>query len=115
MNKKLDFYCDEVLSGRFPIKKVVETENCLAFNHTKPGWSVHIVIIPKTHIESLTDLQNLDLVKELFQIVTDIVKTKELFKTNYKIITNGGSFQESKHLHFHLVSGEPLGKANIMV
>ncbi len=108
MKKQLDFYCDQILSGRMPIKKVVETENCLAFHHTKPSWTLHIVIIPKTHITDLTDVQDFDVVKEMLQIATDIVKTEQLSETNYKIITNGGTFQDTKHLHFHLVSGTPL-------
>ena len=48
-----DFYCDEALSGHTPIKKVAETDNVLAFYHTKPHWPVHIVVIPKKHIPSL--------------------------------------------------------------
>src|SRR5690242_17694478 len=31
-----DFYCDEVLSGRTPVKTVSETDNVLAFHHTRP-------------------------------------------------------------------------------
>ena len=33
-----DFYCDEVLSGRTPVNKVLETENVLAYHHTRPFW-----------------------------------------------------------------------------
>ncbi len=36
----------------------------------------------------------------------DFYKEKGLAETNYKIITNSGSFQDSQHLHFHIVSGE---------
>ncbi len=41
-----DFYCDEVLSGRTQVERVLETEQVLAFHHTRPYWPVHIVIIP---------------------------------------------------------------------
>jgi histidine triad (HIT) family protein len=51
-----DFYCDEVLSGRTPVSKVLETENVLAYHHTRPFWPVHIVVIPKMHIASLLTL-----------------------------------------------------------
>ncbi|OGD69664.1 hypothetical protein A3I18_00860 [Candidatus Campbellbacteria bacterium RIFCSPLOWO2_02_FULL_35_11] len=102
-----DFYCDFVLNDKIKIEKIKETENVLAFYHTKPNWTLHIVIIPKKHITKLVDLENTDLIKEIFEVATDIIKEKGLFGSNYKIITNGGSFQESQHLHFHLVSGEP--------
>ena len=51
-----DFYCDEALSGKTPIEVIAETEEMLAFHHTRPFWPVHIVVIPKRHIPSLTDL-----------------------------------------------------------
>ncbi|AKM83841.1 TPA: HIT family hydrolase [Candidatus Campbellbacteria bacterium] len=107
MNINEDFYCNFVLNNKIKIEKVRETNNVLAFYHTKPNWTLHIVIIPKQHITRLTDLENTNLIKEIFEVVIDIIKEKNLSESNYKIITNGGSFQESQHLHFHLVSGEP--------
>ncbi len=108
MTKIIDFYCDEVLSGRLPIRKVAETERCLAFHHTKPSWSLHIVIIPKSHLTTLSDVQDFSLISEIFTVISDIVKVQQLETMNYKVITNGGTFQDTKHLHFHLVAGTPL-------
>ena len=51
-----DFYCDEVLSGATAVDVVVETSEVLAYHHTRPFWPVHIVVIPKLHVPSLTDL-----------------------------------------------------------
>lgn len=42
-----DFCCDQVLSGRAVVNRVRETTNVLAFDHTRPFWPVHIVVIPK--------------------------------------------------------------------
>lgn len=100
-----DFYCDNVFSGKVKVEKVKETENVLAFYHTKPSWTIHIVIVPKKHIESLLEADS-QIVKEIFEVAQEIIKKKKLNETNYKIITNGGSFQDSQHLHFHLVSGK---------
>lgn len=44
-----DFYCDMALSGKVPLDIVAETEQVLAFHHTRPFWPVHIVVIPKAH------------------------------------------------------------------
>ena len=55
-----DFYCEEVLSGRTPVRKVLETENVLAYHHTRPFWPVHIVVVPKRHVPSLIDLGGAD-------------------------------------------------------
>ena len=55
-----DFYCDEALSDRTRVEVVVETDEVLAFRHTRPFWPVHIVVIPKRHVPSLTDLGDTD-------------------------------------------------------
>jgi histidine triad (HIT) family protein len=102
-----DFYCDFVLNNKIGVKKVRETENVLAFYHTNPNWTLHIVIIPKQHITRLADVKDMQIVKEIFEVAQDIIKEMNLSEINYKIITNGGSFQSSQHLHFHLVSGTP--------
>lgn len=103
-----DFYCDFVLSNKIEVKIVKETENVLAFFHTRPSWTFHVVIIPKHHITRLVDLDDLEIVKEIFEVAQEIILEKNLHESNYKIITNGGSFQDSQHLHFHLVSGEKI-------
>lgn len=103
-----DFYCDFVLNNKIIVERVKETENVLAFYHTKPSWTIHIVIIPKQHIETLANLENMELIKEIFEVARGVIEEKGLSNSNYKIVTNGGSFQDSQHLHFHLVSGEPL-------
>jgi histidine triad (HIT) family protein len=56
-----DFYCDEVLSGNSPVEKVLETENVLAYYHTRPFWETHIVVIPKQHVGSLLTIDDNDL------------------------------------------------------
>lgn len=101
-----DFYCDFVLNAKIDVKKEIETDTILAFHHTKPAWSFHIVIVPKGHVQKLTDLQNTSIVQDIFMAAREIIQRYKLNETNYKIITNGGTFQDSRHLHFHLVSGE---------
>lgn len=106
-----DFYCDFVLNNKLEVKRVKETDNVLAFHHTKPSWTFHVVIIPKQHIASLVDVENMDIVREVFDVAKEIILENALHETNYKIITNGGSLQDSQHLHFHLVSGENIAES----
>lgn len=102
--KTTNFYKDFVFSGKVKVNKVKETDNLLAFFHTKPSWNFHIVIVPKSDIESLTKLENKEILVEIFDTIKEIIKKYDLESTNFKVINNGGSFQDSKHLHFHLVS-----------
>lgn len=105
-----DFYCDEVLSGRTKVKIVVETATVLAYHHTRPNWPVHIVVIPKVHVPSLTDLgdADVDLLQELMAVVRDVARDIEQEHGRARVLTNLGAYQDSLHLHFHVNSGEPL-------
>lgn len=107
-----DFYCDSVLSGRVPVRVVAETARVLAFEHTQPTWETHIVVIPKTHIPRLIDVEDISLFSEVFQLMATIIRERGWADSNFKIITNGGSYQSTPHLHFHLVSGRPLDPSN---
>lgn len=103
-----DFYCNFVFNQKIKVKTVKETDNLLAFHHTKPSWTIHIVIVPKQHIVKLTDLENMSLISEIFELARQIILEMGLNEKNFRIVTNGGEFQDSKHLHFHLLSGEKL-------
>ncbi len=105
-----DFYCDEALSGRTPVNKVFETDNVLAFHHTRPFWPVHIVVVPKRHIASLLTLEKAedDILIELFAVIKQIAATVVEEHGGARILTNLGKYQDSKHLHFHINFGDPL-------
>ena len=107
-----DFYCDSVLSGRVPVKVAAESARVLAFEHTNPTWETHIVVIPKAHIRRLIDVEDASFFGEVFQLMAAIIRERGFADSNYKIITNGGSYQSAQHLHFHLVSGAPLDACN---
>ena len=100
-----DFYCDEVLSGKTPVERVFETENVLAYHHTRPFWETHIVVIPKTHVDSLLTVEA-DLLNELLDVVKTVAALVVGEKGAARVLTNLGEYQDSKHLHFHVSSGE---------
>jgi histidine triad (HIT) family protein len=102
-----DFYCEQVLSGKTGIRKVFESENVLAYYHTKPAYEVHIVVIPKKHISSLitiTEDEN-GLLLELLNVVKKVAADVVSEHGACRVITNLGQYQDSKHLHWHVVFG----------
>ena len=103
-----DFYCNEVLSGNVKINKVLETENVLAYHHTRPSYKVHIVVIPKKHISSLLTIKEDDheLLLEILLAVKKIANDIVIENGACKVITNLGEYQDSKHLHWHLIYGK---------
>ena len=103
-----DFYCEYVLSGTIEVDKVLETENVLAYHHTRPFWDTHIVVIPKRHIPSLLTLEEGDepLFLELFDVIKKVAAMVTESTGAARVLTNLGRYQDSKHLHFHVSSGD---------
>ena len=114
MENETDFYCEQVLSGKTAVEKVFESENTLAFYHTRPFWETHIVVIPKRHISSLLTLteSDADLFFELFETVKKVAAEIVSARGAARVLTNLGKYQESKHLHFHVYSGERIRPDN---
>lgn len=114
MANETDFYCEQVLSGKTEVKIILETENVLAFQHTRPFWETHIVVIPKRHISSLLTLEKSDesIFLELFEVVKKIAAQVVEEKGAARVLTNLGKYQESKHLHFHINSGKQIRPDN---
>ena len=104
-----DFYCDQALSGAVHIDVVVETEDVLAFHHTRPFWPVHIVVLPKQHVPSLTELGGVspDIITRVMEVVRTIATAVEAEHGACRVLTNLGRYQDSKHLHVHVNSGAP--------
>ena len=93
-----------------PVHRLRETATLIAFYHPKPSYPVHILLVPKKAIASLAMLTPADNVflAELFSTVQSLVQDLELDKGGYRLIVNGGSYQDVGQLHFHLISGHEM-------
>ena len=106
-----DIYCDLIIPGKIDIEIVKETDTVLAFHHTKPYWPTHIVVVPKQHINSFVTLDlDSEISKELLQTVQEVTAMITQRTGSCRVLTNLGSYQDSKHLHIHVSSGDPLRK-----
>lgn len=105
-----DYYCDEVLSGNVSVEVVEETADVVAYKHTRPYWPVHIVVVPKQHVPSFVDLGESDvsLLHAVLRVVRNVAARVHDEHGAARVLTNLGRYQDSKHLHFHVNSGEPL-------
>lgn len=97
-----------VLSGETEVEKVYETDNVLAFRHTRPFWETHIVVIPKMHVGSLLTLNDTELLVEFFDVVKKVAAMVVNDCAAARVLTNLGDYQDSKHLHFHINSGKQI-------
>lgn len=109
-----DIYCDLIIPKRADgrgnkVRLVKETDNILAFYHTKPYWPTHIVVAPKQHVDSLLTLDvDSDIVKDLLKVVKEIAESIKNKHGSCRVLTNLGDYQDSKHLHVHISQGQPL-------
>ena len=102
----------KIIAGEIPSKKAYEDESVLAFYDIAPQAPVHILIIPKKHIDSAQALTDADdaLLSHLFQTARTLAAERGLDKSGYRLITNVGedAGQSVKHLHLHLIGGRTL-------
>ncbi len=101
----------KIRDGEIPSSEVYSDEFVYAFKDINPQAPVHIVIIPKEHIDSADCINssNSGAVSAIFEAIPKIAKACGLTR-GYRIITNIGEdgCQSVKHLHFHLLGGEKL-------
>ncbi len=100
-----------IIKGDIPSAKVFENEHVYAFKDINPNAPVHVLIVPKTHISSIDDIDagNVCAVAEVLKAIPEIAKICGL-ENGYRVITNVGEDggQTVKHLHFHLLGGTKL-------
>lgn len=96
----------KIVSGEIPSSKVYEDESVLAFNDINPAAPVHILVIPKKHIESAVKLTEEDneLIAHIFQVIKKIADEQGL-ENGFRLVSNVGEDggQTVKHLHFHIL------------
>lgn len=105
-----DIYCEQIITRKIPFKVFAESPQVLAFYHTKPYWPLHIVVVPKIHIDSLLVL-NQKHGSLILELMETIQKVGQFVTNGYgacRILTNLGTYQDSHHLHFHISFGNPL-------
>ena len=93
-------------SSHLPLDYLKENASLVAFRHPRPAYPTHILLVPKkaiANLESLTAEDSLFMI-ELFQCVQELVSEFNLTEKGYRLIVNGGKYQEIQQLHFHLIS-----------
>ena len=103
----------EIVAGRIPSKTVASDDRLLAFHDLKPGAPTHVLIIPRRHVTSLTDLQPGDdeLVGAMVRKARDIAHELGLADRGFRLVFNCGDDAGYSvfHIHLHLLGGRALG------
>ncbi len=94
------------MSFLLPVDRLGETERVVAFRHPHPAYPVHILIVPKREIRSLLEVSEADMpyMDEAIALAQRLVRELRLEEAGYRLVVNGGRFQDVPQLHFHLIS-----------
>jgi histidine triad (HIT) family protein len=102
----------KIVSKEIPAKVEYEDENILAFHDITPQAPIHIVFIPKKHIESLDKIivEDIELIGSIHYQIAEVARKLGLDKTGYRVVNNMGKDggQTVFHIHFHLLGNRPL-------
>jgi histidine triad (HIT) family protein len=102
----------KIISREIPADIVYETPEILAFRDINPQAPVHILIIPKEHIETTDDLvpSHENLAGKLLLAATEIARSEGISEKGYRLVMNckedGG--QMVYHIHMHLLGGRQM-------
>jgi len=101
----------KICEGEIPNKTILENDNFLAFEDINPQAKIHVLIIPKVHIQSFNEMTP-NVMAEMTTFIQEVSLTLGVKSDGYRLITNIGQNgnQEVQHIHFHMLAGEQLGK-----
>ncbi|MCD8025238.1 MAG: histidine triad nucleotide-binding protein [Candidatus Gastranaerophilales bacterium] len=95
----------KIVNGEFNTEFIYEDDTVAVFKDINPKMPVHLLVVPKKHIESLNFLEDEKLSGTLLQTVRKVCK--KLGITDYKTLINTGkgAGQEVFHIHLHILAG----------
>lgn len=99
----------KIVNDEIPSNRVLENDDFLAFHDLNPKAPVHILIIPKVHVDSFSEVSG-EMMAKMTPFIHEVAKLVDIMDSGYRLITNIGQNggQEVKHLHIHLLGGARL-------
>jgi len=102
----------QIVAGKIPSEIVYQDDEVIAFRDINPQAPIHLLIIPKRHIPSLTHLseEDLPLMGHMVNTANQLAKREGIAKIGYRLVINCGEQggQLVPHLHMHLIGGRRL-------
>ena len=97
----------KIVKGEIPKEFRYEDEEIVAFGDINPVNKVHILFVPKKHIEAFEKIEDDKFFPSVRRGIQKLVQEEGLVGRGYKILVNGGGAQIINHLHLHLIG--PIG------
>lgn len=99
----------KIVNKEIPANVILENDDFLAFHDINPKAPVHILVIPKVHVDSFSEVKA-ETMANMTPFIHQLTKELKIDESGYRVITNIGENggQEVKHLHFHILGGAKL-------
>lgn len=101
-----------IVRGDIPAKKAYEDDSVLAFHDANPASPVHILVVPKKHMESVLSIEDgdRDILVSIMRVITKLALDTGIAEGGFRVVANTGpdAGQSVPHLHFHLLGGRHL-------
>lgn len=101
-----------IVEGKVPANVVYRDAQCIGFDDIHPAAPVHVLFVPKRHLEGVNTLTEADRAEagQLFLAAAAYARQRGLEASGYRVVANVGpdSGQSVFHLHLHLLGGKPL-------
>ena len=100
----------QIAQGEMDTELLLDEENLVAFEDLDPQAPVHVLVIPRDHVTSDTDLSP-ETLKQLIDATQTIARDQGVEESGYATRINHGedAGQMVEHIHFHVVGGRELG------
>jgi len=109
MNMETDSLFCKISSGKTDTEFLHETDRLVVFRDIRPHAPVHLLIVPKKHIRSINDIENVDreILADLVLTAREMARRLEIHESGYKLFFNveRGGGQVIFHVHLHLLGG----------
>lgn len=92
----------KIAAGEISNKKLYEDEEIMAFDDINRDAPVHVLVVPKKHVETTSEA-GAELAGKLMQTAEKLAEKLQM--TYYQAFMNGGSYRKVAHLHYHLKGG----------
>ncbi len=93
----------KIINKELPAKLLYKDEDAIVFPDLSPVKPVHLLIVPKKHIEDFILVDDPSLFSKLFSVVQRMVEREGLKDRGFRIVVNGGGAQLVEHFHIHLM------------
>lgn len=102
-----------IVAGELPSDEAAASEQTYAFRDIKPAMPVHVLVVPRRHIESADTLGEGDagVLSEMLQTAQRVARSEGLAERGYRLVLNVGDDAQNSvaHLHLHVLGGRPMG------